>query len=165
MKPTTDQRAGNGGFTLIELVITVAIVGLLSSVVVPMAEIAIQRTKEREFRDALQEIRTAIDAYKQAVDDGKILADAQKSGFPPTLQALVEGVEDAKSPKHDQKMYFLRRIPRDPFFEDASASPEASWGKRSYVSPPDAPSEGSDVFDVYTLSTGTGLNGIPYRQW
>lgn len=153
------------GFTLIELVITVAIVGLLASVVVPMAEVAIQRSKEREFRDALQQIRTAIDAYKQAVDDGQIMADAQKSGYPPNLQALVQGVDDARSAKQAQKRYFLRRIPRDPFFEDASQPPEATWGKRSYASPPDAPSEGIDVFDVHSLSAGAGLNGVPYRQW
>ena len=152
------------GFTLIELLITVAIVGLLASVVVPMAEVAMQRSKEREFRAALQQIREAIDAYKQAVDDGHILTDAQKSGYPPNLSVLVLGVDDAKSPKQEQKMYFLRRIPRDPFFEDASQPPEVTWGKRSYASPPDAPSEGSDVFDVYSFSAGIGLNGVPYRQ-
>lgn len=159
------QRRYAHGFTLIELVITVAIVGLLASVAFPMAEVAMQRSKEREFRDALQQIRNAIDAYKQAVDEGHIFADAQKSGYPTTLKLLSEGINDVKSPNKDQKMYFLRRIPRDPFFDDPSRPPEETWGKRSYASPPDAPNEGEDVFDVYTLSTGTGLNGIPYRQW
>jgi len=153
------------GFTLIELVITVAIVGLLASVAFPMAEVAMQRSKEREFRDALMQIRNAIDAYKQAVDEGHIFADIQKSGYPPTLQILVDGIKDVKSANKDQKMFFLRRIPRDPFFEDPARPPEETWGKRSYSSPPDAPSEGDDVYDVYTKSTGTGLNGIPYRQW
>lgn len=153
------------GFTLIELVITVAIVGLLATVAFPMAEVAVQRSKEREFRDALLQIRNAIDAYKQAVDDGKVFSDAKKTGYPPTLKALAEGISDVKSPNKDKKIYFLRRIPRDPFFDDPSKPPEATWGIRSYASPPDAPSEGDDVYDVYTLSTGTGLNGIPYRQW
>jgi len=156
------------GFTLIELVITVALVGLLASVAVPMAEVAMQRSKERELRDALQQIRGAIDAYKQAVDDGQILSDVQKSGYPPNLEVLVQGVDDAKSARKGQKIYFLRRLPRDPLVADADQTGQpvtAVWGKRSYASPPDAPSEGSDVFDVYSMSTGTGLNGIPYRQW
>jgi general secretion pathway protein G len=158
-------RRRHAGFTLIELVITVAIVGLLASIVAPMAEVAMQRSKEREFRDALQQIRTAIDAYKQAVDDGKILGDVLKSGYPENLQILVDGVDDAKNPSKTQKIYFLRRIPRDPFSDDPAKAAADTWGKRSYASPPDAPSEGSDVYDVYSLSKGTGLNGIPYRQW
>jgi len=156
------------GFTLIELLITVALVGLLASVAVPMAEVAMQRSKERELRDALQQIRGAIDAYKQAVDDGRILSDVQKSGYPPSLEVLVKGVDDAKSAQKGQKIYFLRRLPRDPMAAEPDPSGQAAtvvWGKRSYASPPDDPSEGSDVFDVYSLSTGTGLNGIPYRQW
>ena len=160
MKPN-----GHRGFTLIEMVITVAIVGLLASVAFPMAEVAVQRSKEHELRESLQQLRNAIDAYKQAVDEGRIIGDAQKSGYPPTLQVLVEGVEDAKSPNKDQKIYFLRRIPRDPFALDASVPPDATWGKRSYASPPDDPQEGDDVFDVYTHSTAIALNGIPYRQW
>ncbi|MFZ2266974.1 MAG: type II secretion system protein [Azonexus sp.] len=160
-----NHRPDGRGFTLIELIITVAIVGLLASIVVPMAEVAMQRSREREFRDALQQIRTAIDAYKEAVDDGKILAEAQKSGYPENLQVLVDGVDDAKSPGKSQKMYFLRRIPRDPFATDPGKSPADSWGKRSYASPADAPSEGSDVYDVYSRSSAVGLNGIPYRQW
>jgi general secretion pathway protein G len=161
----TPGKSDNRGFTLIEMVITVAIVGLLATVSFPMAELATQRSKERDFREALQQIRNAIDAYKEAADEGRFILDAKKSGYPPDLQALVDGVVDAKSPNKDQKIYFLRRIPRDPFSTDSSLSPDATWGKRSYASPPDDPQEGDDVYDVYTLSTATGLNGLPYRQW
>lgn len=153
------------GFTLIELLITVSIVGLLASLAVPMAEVAVQRNKEQALREALQQIRGALDAYKQAADEGHILLDAQKSGYPPTLQTLVDGIVDAKSANKNDHIYFLRRIPRDPFATDSTLPPDATWGKRSYASAPDDPQEGDDVFDVYTLATGSGINGIPYRQW
>jgi len=152
------------GFTLIEMLVTVAIVALLASVALPLAEVAVQRNKEQSLRQSLHEIRKAIDAYKQAVDEGRIVKAADESGYPPTLQILVEGVADSKSPVA-RKLYFLRRIPPDPLAENPSAHPEASWGKRSYESPHDAPKEGKDVFDVYSLSAGTGLNGVPYREW
>jgi general secretion pathway protein G len=164
MKPSSPASA-TSGFTLIELVITVAIVGLLASLAVPMGELAVQRSKEHDLRIALRQIRIALDAYKQAADEGRIIVDAKKSGYPPSLQILVDGIDDAKSPNKDQKIYFLRRLPRDPFSTDPVPPAEATWGKRSYASPPDAPQAGEDVFDIYTLSTGTGLNGIPYRQW
>jgi general secretion pathway protein G len=156
-----------GGFTLIELVITVAIVGLIATVAFPMAELAYQRSKERELRDALQQIRAAIDAYKEAIDDPRnsTKKDPTKSSYPPSLQVLVDGFTDPADPKGDKKIYFLRRLPRDPLATDPTLSAEASWGKRSYASPADAPAEGDDVFDVYSQSTATGLNGIPYRQW
>jgi general secretion pathway protein G len=111
----------------------------------------------------LREIRTAIDAYKQAVDEGRIMRSLDQSGYPPKLSSLVEGVTDVKSPV-DKKLYFLRRIPMDPF-SDNRVDAESSWGKRSYDSPPDAPREGRDVYDVYSLSARTALNGVPYREW
>ncbi len=154
------------GFTLIELVITVAIIGLLSTIVVPVAELTVQRVKEQELRWNLREIRNAIDAYKQAVDEGRVIITADKSGYPPSLKTLVEGVEDARSPDDKKaKIYFLRRIPRDPLDPDTSKPAEDTWGKRSYESSADAPEEGDDIFDVYSLSTATGINGIPYRDW
>ena len=152
------------GFTLIELVITVAIVALLASVALPVSELAVQRTKEQELRRTLRQIRDAIDMYKQASDEGRIRKSIGDSGYPKKLEDLAEGVEDQKSPKKE-KIYFLRRVPRDPFNADPTLSAAATWGKRSYASPPDDPKEGDDVFDVFSLAQGKGINGQPYRDW
>jgi general secretion pathway protein G len=152
------------GFTLIELVIAVAIVAVLASAALPLNELVVQRAKEQDLRRALRDMRTAIDAYKQASDDGRIVKRPGETGYPKRLEELVEGVEDQKSPKRD-KIYFLRRIPRDPFATDAAASDAATWSKRSYSSPPDDPREGEDVFDVYTAAPGKGINGRPYKEW
>lgn len=152
------------GFTLIELMITVAIIALLSSIALPVGELAIQRSKEQDLHAALREIRSGIDAYKQASDEGRIKKAADESGYPKTLDVLVEGVEDIKNPQN-KKIYFLRRIPRDPMNSDSTLTGAETWGKRSYASPPDDPQEGEDVYDVYSKSTAKGLNGIPYREW
>lgn len=153
------------GFTLIELVVTVAIVALLASVALPMAEVSVKRIKEQELRMALRDIRTALDAYKQAVEEGRVAQDIQQSGYPESLRVLVDGVPDASSPDRKKRIYFLRRIPRDPLFADPQRPDEETWGKRSYASSWDAPEEGDDVFDVYSLASGIGLNGIPYGRW
>jgi len=152
------------GFTLIELVITVAIVALLASVALPVSELAVQRTKEQELRRTLRQIREAIDVYKQASDEGRIRKSIGDSGYPKKLEDLAEGVDDQKSAKKE-KIYFLRRIPRDPLNADPTLSAAATWGKRSYASPPDDPKEGDDVFDVFSLAPGKGINGQPYRDW
>ena len=152
------------GFTLIELVITVAIVGLLASAAFPLASMAIQREKESGLRAALRDIRGAIDAYKEAGEQGRVIVEADKSGYPPDLKVLYEGVDDATSAAK-VKIYFLRRLPRDPFFPDGNAAPEDTWGLRSYASPPENPQPGDDVFDVYSLAKGKGLNGVPYHDW
>lgn len=151
------------GFTLIELLVTVVIVAILASVAMPLSALSQQRAKEHELRQGLREIRTAIDDYKQAVDEGRIARSLDQSGYPPKLTVLVDGATDIKSPV-PKKIYFLRRIPKDPF-EESDINAEASWGQRSYDSPPDAPHAGKDVYDVYSLSDRTGLNGIPYREW
>ncbi|MEW6120847.1 MAG: type II secretion system protein [Pseudomonadota bacterium] len=156
-----------GGFSLIELMVTLAILALLASVAVPFGQLVQQRQKETQLRDALRQIRTALDAYQAAWKDGRIEAQRTEgaSGYPPDLDALWQGVQDVKQTDSAKKIYFLRRLPRDPFYPDASAPPAETWGLRSYASPPDAPAPGKDVFDVYSLSTGTGLNGVPYREW
>jgi len=152
------------GFTLIEVLITAAIVAVLASIALPLSEVAVQRGKETDLRRALREIRDGLDAYKRASDEGRILRSPDQSGYPPTLLALVEGVPDAKSPS-GAKIHFLRRVPRDPLHPDASVPPERTWGLRSYESPPNDPRPGKDVFDVRSLSERTGLNGTPYREW
>jgi general secretion pathway protein G len=157
-------RRPQTGFTLIELVITVAIIGLLASAAFPLTSMAIQREKESELRAALRDIRSAIDAYKYAAEQGRITMEADKSGYPADLKLLYEGVEDASRPDKT-KMYFIRRLPRDPFYPDGTAAAEETWGLRSYASPPDSPQPGDDVYDVYSLSTGKGLNGVPYHDW
>ena len=152
------------GCTLIELVITLAIIGLLTTAALPLAQLVAQREKEAQLRAALRDIRTAIDAYRTAAQGGHIKQELGATGYPPDLKSLYAGVEDQAS---DQKvnLYFLRRIPRDPFFPDGSVPAEETWGLRSYQSPPDDPQPGDDVYDVYSLARGTGLSGVPYHDW
>ena len=156
----TQQR----GFTLIELIITLAIVALLSTIALPISELSVKRAREDELRSALQEIRTAIDAYKQAADNGRIATAINQSGYPPTLEVLVDGVDDLTS-INGHKIYFLRRIPRDPFATDTKLTPAETWGKRSYASSASDPQDGDDVYDVYSKAAGKSLRGIPYRDW
>jgi len=136
------------GFTLIELVVTVAIVAVLASIALPFNELVVQRSKEQDLRRGLREMRDAIDAYKQASDEGRLQKRAGESGYP-----------------KKERIYFLRRLPRDPFAADPALGAGETWGKRSYASPPDDPREGEDVFDVFSLSTATGINGRPYKEW
>ena len=152
------------GFTYIEIIFTVAIVALMATAVVPYVELSVTRKKEAELKHNLREIRNALDEFKKAVDEGVIAQPADASGYPPRLEILVEGVVNAQDPEQ-RPIYFLRRLPRDPMYEGALVSPADSWGKRSYDSPPDNPSPGKDVFDVYSLSHEKGLNGVPYNEW
>jgi len=161
------------GFTLIELLVTLFIIALLSTAAAPMMQLTAKRAKEQELRRALWEIRDAIDAYKQAVDDGMILHSPDKSGYPPTLQILVRGVNNLKDPA-GRRIYFLRRIPRDPFAADAAIPNEQTWQQRSYASSFETDSQATsnfsdinreDVYDVRSRSQVIGLNGRPYSEW
>jgi general secretion pathway protein G len=160
---------GNG-FTLIELVITVAIVGVLASIAMPVLQLSVQRVKENELHDNLRIIRTAIDAYKKDVDEGHIAKSIDQTGYPPSLEILVHGVEDTKDPKK-HKLRYLRRIPLDPMQPadsgDNTTKTELinNWGLRSYASEAEHPAEGDDVYDVYSRSKQVGINGVPYAQW
>jgi general secretion pathway protein G len=124
----------------------------------------VQRNKEYELRASLRQIREALDAYKRAVDEGHIFRKAGDSGYPPSLTDLADGVQDAKNP-NGVKLYFLRRIPRDPMYASQIVPAEQTWGVRCYASSHRDPAEGEDVFDVYSLASGKGLNGIAYREW
>lgn len=163
--PRFSARRRPCGFTLLELLISVAIIATLASIALPLSSMVSQQRKEQELRATLREIRGAIDAYKLASDDGRIAKELDHSGYPPSLKSLVEGVTDAKSASSGKKLYFLRRIPRDPMATDPNMEPEASWIIRSYESSAEHPMPGKDVFDVRSRSTAIGLNGIPYNKW
>ncbi len=149
---------GERGFTLTELVVVCAVLGILAGVSYPVARFTQKRMKEMELRTALREMRSAIDEFKRYSDTGLIPVELGTDGYPPDLETLVEGVDVVG--QIDKKARFLRRIPVDPM------TGEPEWGLRSYQDDPDSTSWGGEnVFDVYSLSVGVGLDGIPYAQW
>lgn len=153
------------GFTLIELVVSLALLGVLAMVAMPVAELSWQRDREIELRAALRELRTAIDAYRQASEAGLIAKAPDATGYPPSLEALVEGVRNQRDPK-GRTLVFLRRIPRDPFHPDPAVPAERTWTVRAYGAVPgDRGSANADVWDVQSASPRVGLNGVPLRQW
>lgn len=158
------QKPLDSGFTLIEMIVTVALVAIIASVATPFVKLHEQREKERELKEALREIRAAIDAYKQAGDEGRIARSLDSTGYPGSLDELVTGVVDRRDPK-GKKIYFLRRVPRDPMNPALPGPAHDSWGKRSYSSEADDPQVGTDVYDVFSLSDRKGTSGIPYREW
>ncbi|MGM9482597.1 type II secretion system protein [Roseateles sp. NT4] len=151
------------GFTLIEMLVVLAMLGVLASAARPLLEMSVQRSREHELRQALRTVREALDAYKHAVESGSIVLSPEDSGYPKSLQLLVDGVADVKSP-NGRKIYFLRRLPRDPF-APAELGAAETWGLRSYDSPPDDPRAGKDVFDVYSRSERKALDGSKLKDW
>ncbi len=148
-------RPGETGVTLIELIIVIAILAILATAALPVVAIQVKRSKERQLRADLWEMRKAIDSYKDVADMGGIQTKADSNNYPPDLQTLVDGVE-----VKDKKMRFLRAIPVDPM------SGTTDWGLRSNQDEPDSTSfGGQDVYDVYTKSDGTGLDGTKYNTW
>ncbi|MCW5624538.1 MAG: type II secretion system protein [Burkholderiales bacterium] len=152
------------GFTLIEVLVSLAIVAVLAALVAPMVIAANKRGKEQELRVALRQIRQAVDDYKLAADQGRVLVLPGQTRYPPSLAALATGVADLQDAQ-GRRIYFLRRVPRDPFAGNSQQAAEETWGLRSSQSDPDKPEPGADVFDVYSRSDAIGLNGVPYRQW
>jgi general secretion pathway protein G len=152
------------GFTFIELMMTLAIMATLALVAVPLGQVALQRDKERNLRSALIEIREALDAYKLASEAGRVEKKLGESGYPKHLEDLVNGVPDQKNPAKPL-IFFLRRLPRDPFYLGQAKTAADTWRKRAYASAPDSPSEGDDVFDVFSSSDKVGLNGVPLKEW
>jgi general secretion pathway protein G len=166
------MRVRAGGFTLIELLVTLTLVSVIALVTVPLYEVTAIRIKEAELRVALRQIRTALDAYKDAADGGLVKKDVGESGFPPSLKVLVEGVDTVQAqgnlttaPSGPTRMMFLRQVPRDPFTPDPTVPPEEQWDTRAYGSPPSDPQPGKDVYDVMSKSTTVGSNGIAYKDW
>ena len=148
----------HSGFTLIELLVTVMIISILVGLAVPLARNSIKREKEFALRAALREIRTALDKYKDASDRGFIMMKIDTEGYPETLQILVDGVDAVG--QVNKKLKFLRRIPIDPMTKSAE------WGQRSYQDDPKSTTwGGQNVFDVYTKSEGTALDGTKYSEW
>jgi general secretion pathway protein G len=156
------RPVGREGYTFVELLIVVTLLMILASAVLPLAQVTSQRQREAELRRNLREIRTAIDKFKDAVDTGQIPTTALRpdnEGYPSDLETLVEGVTAANDAT-GRKLKYLRRIPIDPMTNGTE------WGLRSYQDKPDSTSwGGQNVFDVYTKSDGTGLDGTKYREW
>lgn len=151
------------GFTLVEMLVVLAMLGVLASAARPLLELSAQRGREHELRQSLRQLRDAIDAYRDAAETGVVAKGIEDSGYPPTLLALVNGVPDATSP-NGRKLYFLRRLPRDPF-ADPTLPAEQTWGLRAYDSPPDQRQGGRDVFDVYSRSEKRSLDGSGMKDW
>ncbi len=151
-------RNKNSGFTLIEMLATVAILSILAAGILPLSQVVYTRTKELELRNHLRVIRTALDEYKKLADQNVIPLSPGASGYPKTLETLMTGV-DLQTATGEKKK-FLRRIPKDPMVEDGK------WGLRSYADDPDSRVwGGQDVYDVYSLSDRKGLDGTDYRDW
>jgi general secretion pathway protein G len=166
MQGPTDRRRtwfrADSGFSFIELIVVSGIVFVLASAAMPLAQVTAQRQREAELRRTLRELRTAVDRFKDSVDQGLIPTTELKpgsEGYPPDLETLVEGVSAANDAT-GRKLKFLRRVPIDPMTKTTE------WGLRAYQDAPDATRwGGQNVFDVYTTSGATALDGTKYREW
>jgi general secretion pathway protein G len=156
----------NKGFTLIEMLIVILIISVLAAVAVPMVETSIKREKEIELRRSLRIIRTAIDEYREFVEENKIQMDEDTYNYPTDLEDLVKGIEYKDKKGNVRIKKFLRRIPTDPMSSSSEYENENEWGKRSYQDDRDSSSWGGEnVWDVYTKSERTALDGTKYKDW
>lgn len=148
-------KSGNSGFTLVELIVVVGILAILAGAAIPVTRWQIKRTKERELRTALWQMRAAIDRYKDAADRGAFQTKLDSFNYPPDLETLVDGVD-----VQTKKVKFLRSIPKDPMTGDTD------WQLRSMQDEPDTTGwGGQNVFDVHSKSQGTALDGTKYSEW
>lgn len=152
------------GFTLIEMMISLALLATLASAAIPIYQRQEQQRNEEELRVALRDIRSAIDRYGQLVEEGIIEKDADMTNWPASLDLLVDGVVNKKSP-NKEKIYLLRRIQRDPFCDCDGRKNTETWRVRASTQAPGETTGGKDVWDVSSTSSQPGLNGIPYAQW
>jgi general secretion pathway protein G len=156
------MRAREQGYTLVELIVVATILFILASAVMPLAQVTSQRQREAELRRDLRELRTAIDGFKNAVDQGRIATtelEPTSEGYPKDLETLVEGIPAANDAS-GRKIKFLRRVPIDPMTSNTE------WGLRSYQDSPTSTTWGrQNVFDVYTKSESTALDGTKYKDW
>ena len=159
--PQSDSSSDSqSGLTLIELIVTIAIISILATAALPVARFTVKRQKERELRRDLWEMRDAIDRYKDAADKGAFMTKMDSMNYPPDLQTLVDGVDVTGGSGGSHKVKFLRRIPVDPM------TGNTDWGLRSNQDDPESDSfGGQNVFDVHTKSYGTGLDGTKYSTW
>jgi general secretion pathway protein G len=156
------------GFTLIEMVVVLALVGILAAAAVPLQELALRRLQESALREALRTLRLALDEHRRAVESGRIAPGRDGSPWPASLDVLVQGVPLLEDPQSagatPGRLYLLRRLPRDPM-ADAALPAAQTWALRSSQSPPEAPAPGDDVFDVYSRSDARALDGSAYSRW
>ncbi len=169
MNPHANFRA-SPGFTLVEMLITLALVGLIALASTPLVEVTARRQKEAELRESLRIIRAGLDGYKAAVDSGMLPRVAGQSGYPPSLDILTESLlradaSDATGPNATSRIVILRRLPRDPLYADPTTPAADTWNVRSYASRSDDPRPGDDVFDVSSKSSLTALDRTAYASW